>query len=209
MLKRLAAAAAVAATAGCVDRRFVVESNVPGAQISIDGNPLGPAPADAPFVYAGKINVTASAPGYETLTERVWLKPKWYQYPPIDLLAECVYPGRIDDVRRIRINLVPAKPLSDAELLAAGDALRARGQALPPPVVPNDQPTPGPRPVPGTANLPTQTGLNPTNPLSPGNIPGQTGPFGQPQVPATVLGPLSNPRDGDTRGGVLRPGGGP
>ena len=45
---------------GCVDRRFVVETSVPGAQIAVDGTPLGPSPVDSRWEYAGSYQLTAS-----------------------------------------------------------------------------------------------------------------------------------------------------
>src|SRR3954471_22641033 len=47
------AAGAVGLAAGCVDRRFLVETNVPGAQVYVDGKPIGATPADAQWEYAG------------------------------------------------------------------------------------------------------------------------------------------------------------
>ncbi|MGL6075224.1 MAG: PEGA domain-containing protein [Fimbriiglobus sp.] len=127
---------------GCVDRRFVVKTNVPAAQVFIDGQPLGPAPVDAKWEFAGEYTFTALAPGYEPLTEKVRFKPKWYMYPPLDLFVEVFYPGRIEDVRRVDLTLVPARPLTDAELLNAANNLRSQGQALPPSRVPDEKAPP-------------------------------------------------------------------
>ncbi len=181
----------LAAATGCVDRRFVVESNVPGAQISVDGNPIGPAPVDSQYTYAGVYTFTATAPGYEPLTQRVDLKAKWYQYPPLDFFAEILYPGRIEDVRRVQLNLAPARPVSDAELLGRAEGLRARGMSLRPPRIPNNQGADRP----GSARPGTPAGPGPSAPtLAAPRSPG--GP--NPQVPATELPSLASPRDGDT-----------
>ena len=150
-----------ALTTGCVDRRFVVQSNVPAAQIYVDGKALGPAPVDSSWIYAGEYNVTALAPGYEPYNERVRLKAKWYQYPPLDIFAELLYPGRIEDVRLIQVTMQPKRQLSDAELIANAERLRAEGKALPPSRIPDDKgtrtgtaPTPPPSPGPGTGSTP-------------------------------------------------------
>ena len=132
--------------AGCVDRRFVVESNVPGAQVFVDGRPIGPAPADAWYVYPGEYEFKAVAPGYQPLNQKVRFKAKWYDYPPLDLFAEVFYPGRIEDVRRVRLTLEPFTPVRTDELLNAADALRMEGRSLPPSSVPEDD---GPPLVPG------------------------------------------------------------
>ncbi|MBX9627891.1 MAG: PEGA domain-containing protein, partial [Gemmataceae bacterium] len=124
--------------AGCggVDRRFVVESNVPGAQVSIDRQRVGSAPAHRPFEYYGCYTITVSHPDYQTRTERVEVSAPWYAYPPFDFLAEVMWPFRIEDVRRFYFPLEPARRPDVGELVTAADALRERGQNLPPPADP-------------------------------------------------------------------------
>ncbi len=127
---------------GCVDRRFVVTSNVPGAQISVDGEPLGSAPLDSQYVYTGKREFRANAPGYEPLVEMVKFEPRWFDYPGLDLFAEVFWPFRIEDVRRVHLSLEPAKPIPVDEIKANAENLRARAATLPPSTIPDFQPTP-------------------------------------------------------------------
>ena len=129
---------------GCVDRRFVVRTNVPGAQVYRDGQPLGPAPVDARYDYAGYYEFRAVAPGYEPLVERVRFKAKWYDYPGLDLIAEVLWPVRIEDVRTVNLTLLPAKPVRTDDLIQKADERRAQGKALPPSSIADD-----PKPVPG------------------------------------------------------------
>jgi len=168
----LAALAAFALlSAGCVDRRFVVTSNVPGAAVAVDGNVLGPTPVDANWVYDGKREFRASAPGYEPLTQIVTFEPKWWDYPGLDLFAEVLWPFRIEDVRRVHLELIPTRPVSPEELVASGESLKARGMMLPPPSIPNEQPgAPGrPDPYANLGPLPP-TGSTPIPPLNPGRF---------------------------------------
>jgi hypothetical protein len=148
-------------SAGCVDRRFVVTTNVPGAAIEVDGQPLGPTPVDAAYVYTGKREFRATAPGYEPLNQLVKFEPKWWDYPGLDLFAEVLWPFRIEDVRRVHLDLQPVVPRSPEEIIVGAEALKVRGLALPPPSVPNEQPgVPGPfdryagRPLPPTGSTP-------------------------------------------------------
>lgn len=172
----LLAAGTLLAALGCVDRRFVVETNVPAAQVFVDGVPIGLSPADGRREYAGHYTVQAVAPGYETTTERVRFRPKWYDYPPLDLFAEVLWPFRIEDVRRVRLDLVPRQPINQAALIASADALRARGQSLRESVVPDTKsaspPTPG-QPIPGTT----------ADRVNPGNL----------FLPAPAVGPPGTP----------------
>jgi hypothetical protein len=147
----LAAVACVGLLTGCVDRRFVVTTNVPGAQITVDGKSIGPAPVDDQYLYAGWREIRAVAPGYEPTTKRVKFEYKWYDYPGLDLIAEVLWPFTIQDIRRVDLELQPARPLRNEELNFKAEELRARGLALPPASVPDEQPDPidpgaGPRP---------------------------------------------------------------
>jgi hypothetical protein len=169
--------------AGCVERRFVIESNVPNAQVYIDNKPVGAAPAYAPFEYYGYHNVTVVHPGYQSVTQRIKVAAPWYAYPPIDFLAEVLYPYHIEDVRRHHIELLPAPQTRTDDLISNADALRLRGYSLQSaapasPVPPANQPiigqpvNPGPPPVPPS---PTP-GVPPPTPLIPSVTPAQFGP---------------------------------
>lgn len=147
---RLAALTALAAlaTTGCVDRRFVIESNVPNAQVYIDNKSIGPAPAHSSFEYYGYYTVKIVHPGYETLEKRIHVTAPWYAYPPIDFLAEVVWPFHIRDTRRYYFELYEATQTRTDDILNAADALRQRGQMLPPPERPAEPRPPKPKPQP-------------------------------------------------------------
>ncbi len=168
----IAAALGLGTLAGCVDRRFVVTTNVPGAQIAVDGKNLGPSPVDSEFEYAGNYEFTALAPGYEPLRQKVRLAPKWYMFPPFDLITEVLYPGRIEDVRRVTLTLVPKQQLTDEQLLAQANVLRAQGKALPPPRFPDKKDAPPPA-RPGPPPIVSPGPIDPVSPpLAPGLPPG-------------------------------------
>jgi len=149
------AALSAVCAAGCVDRRFVIESNVPNAQVFVDNQPIGAAPAYAPFEYYGYYTITLVHPGYETQSQRVHVTAPWYAYPPFDFLAEVVWPFHIRDRRRYYFELQEAtKPRVD-DLLNNAEALRAWGWSLPQPERPA-------APKPTSETLP---------PASPGAVP--------------------------------------
>ena len=162
---RVAAVCMGLAATGCVDRRFVIESNVPNAQVYIDNRPIGAAPAHTPFDYYGHYTITLVNPGYETLTQRVHVAAPWYSYPPLDFLAEVVWPFHIHDTRRYYFELHEATKTRVDDLLNNADALRLRGQTLPLPERPAlprapqqppapQPPFPGPQPaIPGPGPL--------------------------------------------------------
>lgn len=148
------------ATVGCVDRRYTVRAydardpRVPvSAQIAVDGVQLGAAPLDNRYTYSGWYEFRAVAEGFQPLVQRVRFKPKWYDYPGLDLIAEVLWPFRIEDVREVNLMLQPARPLRPDELQANADNLRGRGKVLPPSQIPEPpppvtgQPAPTPPPV--------------------------------------------------------------
>jgi hypothetical protein len=182
---RRAVAAAVLATGlvapGCVQRRFVIESNVPNAQVYIDNRPVGAAPAHAPFEYYGTYTVTLVHPGYETAVERVRVRAPWYAYPPFDFAAEVLWPFPIRDTRRYYFHLTEATRTRVEDLVSNADALRARGQNLPPPERPaaprgGTPLPPDPQPLPPPGTLPPEPGPGEAGP-PPGVVPG-VGPGG-------------------------------
>lgn len=126
---------------GCVERRFVIETNVPGAQVYVDNVAVGPSPADARWDYAGYYTFRVVAQGYEPLTRVERVRARWYDYPPLDFIFETLWPFHIEDVRRFRFDLQPATQIRTDELLDAANALRQQGQSLPPPQYP-DEPKP-------------------------------------------------------------------
>ena len=182
--------ALLAAGCGGVDRRFVVESNVPNAQVAIDQRRVGPAPAHAPFEYYGKYLITVSHPDYQTRTECVEVPAPWYSYPPFDLLAEVFWPVRIEDVRRLYVPLEPAVRPDVGELVTAADALRERGHNLPPPADPA-RPKPPPEVQPPVPQPPPQPLPGPGLPpwAAPGQVP--TSPAPQPTRPPSSPAPTS------------------
>jgi hypothetical protein len=134
--RTLAAALAVLAASGCVDRRFVIESNVPNAQVYIDNTPVGAAPAYAGFEYYGYYTVTLVHPGYETQSHRVHVTAPWYAYPPFDFLAEVVWPFHVRDTRRYYFELHEATKPRVEDIYNNAEALRLRGWNLPQPEQP-------------------------------------------------------------------------
>lgn len=129
------AAFIVAASTGCggVNRRFVIESNVPNAQVYINNRPVGAAPAHAQFEYYGYYNIELVHPDYQRETHRVAIHAPWYAYPPFDFLVEVLWPFRIEDVRRQYFELKPLVKTDPGELVNQAEELRIRGMNLPAP----------------------------------------------------------------------------
>lgn len=115
---------------GCVERLLSIRSDPPGAEITLDGQLVGTtgpdAPVRAPFDFYGERVVVARLPGHLPVRREVRLEPPWYQYPPFDLLSELLWPGTIEDVHEVRLELAPRPALEPA----GADALERRAGQL-------------------------------------------------------------------------------
>jgi hypothetical protein len=133
--------------AGCVERRFVIYTDPPGAVAYESGRPLGAAPADDHFVYYGTYHFTLVRDGYQTLQVDECLAPPWYEYPGLDFISENLIPWTIRDVRRFTYQMVPLQVPNTRELLEQGGALRGRGQAIQAPPSASVAAPPAPVPI--------------------------------------------------------------
>jgi hypothetical protein len=162
-ISRVALVLALVAAAGCVERRFIVETNVPNAIVYVDDELIGAAPAHKSFDFYGNYNITIVHPGYQTLTKRLHVEAPWYDYPPLDFLVEAIWPFHIHDTRKYYYELLELSrpPLDD--LIKNADGLRQRGNNLPTP----EDPAP-PKPPP-PSNPPVLPQPNPVVPQQPNN----------------------------------------
>jgi len=164
----LACALLAAATAGCVERKFLITTEVPGtppgmdagAMVSVNGALQGPTPLDGWFVYYGKYHFTLQKDGFETLQVDQNIPAPWYEWPPIDFFAETIWPFKVRDCREFHYALVPAQGVRPEDVLNRGEVLRSRGQTVVPlpdsiPQAPKPAPPPPPPGTPPATTPPT------------------------------------------------------
>lgn len=212
-------AVSIVPTFGCVRRRLTVRTNPPGAAVYVDKHPIGHTPVSVPFTYYGTRSVEVIRDGYRTEKVMRTLSPPWYEYPPLDFLAETFWPWEIRDERIIDIEMIPEPIVSSPELMKRAEELRlqaAQGVAvsLPPPALTTPSPVVVPStPLPPAYVLPpggtlpqpsASTPIFPTpNPSYVPNPPLQSGTSG---LPAWQPGDLNA---GPMIEGLVRPGGQP
>lgn len=133
---------------GCVDRRFVVNSDPPGALVLRNGKPIGVTPVDDHFVYYGNYHFTLIKDGYQTLQVDQKIPTPWYEYFPLEIISENLWPWRIVDRRQFNYQLEPIQAVRTDELLNQAQILRDRGKAITPPpeTPPSGQSAPIPQP---------------------------------------------------------------
>ena len=118
---------------GCVQRALVVESDPPGAEVWIDGEPAGLSPVRMSFSHYGTREIILSKGGFAGVRDHHPFEPPWYERFPLDFLTENLWPGTFRDERYLAYALVPEAP--DPE----GTYARARSMkeaALKPPAPP-------------------------------------------------------------------------
>lgn len=88
---------ALLALGGCVERTMKIDSDPQGARVFVNDEEIGVTPARFAFLWYGDYDIMLRKEGYQTLKTHHRVDPPWYQYPPIDLVAECLIPGTIKD----------------------------------------------------------------------------------------------------------------
>jgi hypothetical protein len=127
----LVAALAAAALSGCVQRRMTIRSNPPGAMVYVDDEPIGITPCSHDFVYYGTRKVRLVKDGFETQTVLQPMPAPWYQFTPIDFVAENLVPWEIRDERYLDYQLQPQVIVPTDQLLGRAENLRASSRGAP------------------------------------------------------------------------------
>jgi hypothetical protein len=124
---------ALAMATGCVERRYTVRTDPPGALVFVNGEEIGPSPVSRSFTYYGPREIVVQADGYRT--ERVIqpIRAPWYDNYATEFFTENLIPYTWRDERDFLIKMQPATVPSTAELSSRADGMRQRGTAPPPP----------------------------------------------------------------------------
>jgi hypothetical protein len=121
------------ALAGCVERRYTIRSNPPGALAIVNGEEVGPTPISRSFTYYGDREITLMLAGHETLTTIQPINAPWWDNVVTEFFTENLIPYTFRDEREYIYQLAPSTVPEKNDLLARAEALRAQGQIQPPP----------------------------------------------------------------------------
>jgi hypothetical protein len=139
MVRRIACVLFAVVTAflsGCVERRFRIETNPPGAYVSVNNAPIGPSPVDVQFLYYGDYEIELKKEGFETKRIKQPVRAPLWAYPPFDFVVENLVPFKINDIRVLCYELDPVIVPNLDQLKAEGESYRSRAAALPAPRYP-------------------------------------------------------------------------
>ena len=91
---------------------MTITSDPPNALVYLNGEEVGRTPIERDFENYGNYDVVVRKDGYQTLKTTKQINTPWWQYPPIDLLAELL-PWHPTDRQAMRFSLEPAASLDE------------------------------------------------------------------------------------------------
>ena len=111
-LRAAIVAALILPLLGCVERALLIRSEPAGARVFIDGRDVGATPTRVPFDFYGTREVMVrwepaemGGTSYAPETRLVDVSAPWYQWFPVDLIAEFAWPGTIVDEHLVEFTL--------------------------------------------------------------------------------------------------------
>ena len=121
-----ALAAAAVLACGCVLREMVIRSEPPGAEVYIDGHLEGRTPLVKQFDFYSSRDVAVRMDGYGTAQGVVSPSIPWYEYFPLDLVFELVFPFTLRNRHEYDFKLEPLPERAPRDLLEKAREARSR-----------------------------------------------------------------------------------
>src|SRR5271154_6863077 len=116
---------------GCVERRYTIRSDPPGATVIVNGEEIGPTPASKSFVYYGEREITLMLDGYETKTVIQPITAPWWDNYVTEFFTENVIPVTMRDEREYKFQLNPAESPTKEVLRDRAESLRNEARTVP------------------------------------------------------------------------------
>ncbi|MGE3818382.1 MAG: PEGA domain-containing protein [Isosphaeraceae bacterium] len=124
--------AALGLPSGCVERRYTIRTNPPGALVVVNGEEIGRTPVSKSFTYYGDRDVTLILDEHQTQRVTQPIKAPWYDNVVTEFFSENLIPFTIRDEREFTYQMAPTQIPSPADLMNRGQSLRDEAQAPPP-----------------------------------------------------------------------------
>lgn len=109
---------------GCVERRLTINTQPPGAIVTLNDEEIGTSPVTVSFNWYGDYCVRISKEGYETLNTHKELKGPWYDSFPFDFFAQIASAKRKTDKYEWTFVLEEKKQINPQELAEKAQQLR-------------------------------------------------------------------------------------
>ena len=124
---------AIGAFSGCVERRYTIRTDPPGATVIVNGEEIGPSPASKSFNYYGDRKITLILDGYQTKTLTQPINAPWWDNYVTEFFTENLLPMSLRDERDYKYALEPAQMPPQGELRDRAEILRTEARILPKP----------------------------------------------------------------------------
>jgi hypothetical protein len=118
---------------GCVERRYTIRTNPPGALAIVNNEEIGPTPVSKSFIYYGDREITLMLDGYETQTIIQPINAPWWDNYVTEFFTENLIPYTFRDEREFCYQMAPSQVPAKNDLLARAESLRMVGASPPPP----------------------------------------------------------------------------
>lgn len=119
---------------GCVERRYTIRTDPPGALVYVNREEVGSAPVSKSFTYYGPRDILLVADGYQTTRLVQPIEAPWWDNLFTEFVAENIIPFHLRDEREFFYKMEPQSYPPQTDILNRAEMLRARGQVPPPPL---------------------------------------------------------------------------
>jgi hypothetical protein len=110
---------------GCVERRYTLRTEPPGALAIVNGEEIGPTPVSRSFTYYGDRDITFLLDGYQTQRVIQPIPAPLWDNLVTEFFTENLIPFTFRDERQFSYRLVPSSVPPKDELMNRGEELRA------------------------------------------------------------------------------------
>ncbi len=118
---------------GCVERRYTIRTDPPGALIIANGEPIGVSPVSKSFTFYGDRSIRIIKEGYETKDIVQPIKAPWFDNLATEFFTENLIPYTFRDDVEFNYKLEPAQSADENALTARAEATRLDAQTPPKP----------------------------------------------------------------------------
>jgi hypothetical protein len=118
---------------GCVERRYTIRTDPPGALVIVNGEEIGTSPVSRSFVFYADRDITLMHEGYQTQRIIQPINAPWFDNLVFEFFTENLIPITFRDEHEFLYKMAPATNPPVADLVQRAEGLRAEGQLTPPP----------------------------------------------------------------------------
>ena len=118
---------------GCVERRYTIRSDPPGALVIVNDEEIGTAPVSRNYTFSGDRHVRLMREGYETFDVIQPMDAPWWDNVLTEFFSENLIPYTLRDDREFTFKMKPEESTDTNALLTRAESLRSQGRTIPPP----------------------------------------------------------------------------